>query len=300
MKIVYIAGYGRSGSTILDLLLSNTDEAFGVGELTNLHKSGWINNEFCSCGNRANDCDFWSKIKMNYECNSKMSIEEYHLQKTKYEKITTGIFNLMFDYLFQTKKYSAFKVSTKILYQLIADVSNKSVLIESSKSPLRLLSLKLMGFNIKTLFLFRNGFSVLNSVRKPLKKDLENGIQQDLDPQSTLKTALSWKINNYMVLLFCIGDNMKLKYESLIKNPSKIITSIGEYCQIDVKNVLNLISSKESFKKGHAIAGNRLRMSSEIKLIDKPSSSRAYLNFYDYILFYIVNWDLMIYFNSRS
>ena len=61
--IIYIAGYGRSGSTALDLALSAVcEEAIGCGEvgmLPKLYKSPRLG---CSCGAQYPNCSVWSPI----------------------------------------------------------------------------------------------------------------------------------------------------------------------------------------------------------------------------------------------
>lgn len=41
-KIIYIAGTGKSRSTLLDIILRKTDNVFSVGELNHLFKSSNI------------------------------------------------------------------------------------------------------------------------------------------------------------------------------------------------------------------------------------------------------------------
>lgn len=47
--IVYIAGTGRSGSTLLDMLLSSHPLAFGAGELSAVFVE-WAEGGLCTCG----------------------------------------------------------------------------------------------------------------------------------------------------------------------------------------------------------------------------------------------------------
>jgi hypothetical protein len=47
-QVFYIASAGRSGSTLLDIILGNSKEVFSCGELTNLFSSCHLNNEYCS------------------------------------------------------------------------------------------------------------------------------------------------------------------------------------------------------------------------------------------------------------
>src|SRR5206468_10691536 len=74
--IIYIMSDNRSGSTLLENILSKSDECFSVGELAmlkgHLLKTGpganW--NWNCSCGQAFNECPFWlAIIKKTYEVN---------------------------------------------------------------------------------------------------------------------------------------------------------------------------------------------------------------------------------------
>ena len=50
LKVLYIAGEGRSGSTILGNILSQIDGFFSVGEMHHIWDRGFIENWRCSCG----------------------------------------------------------------------------------------------------------------------------------------------------------------------------------------------------------------------------------------------------------
>lgn len=56
-KVLYIAGWGRSGSTLLDQILGGIDGWFSCGEL----KALW-HPVACGCGAEVDDCEFWSRI----------------------------------------------------------------------------------------------------------------------------------------------------------------------------------------------------------------------------------------------
>ena len=64
-RIVYIAGLGHSGSTILDLALGVHTDAVGLGEVYTLLRKKQRQNHMgslCSCGETATKCPFWSKL----------------------------------------------------------------------------------------------------------------------------------------------------------------------------------------------------------------------------------------------
>ena len=64
MKVVFVAGLHRSGSTILGMLLQNLEGYFGLGEVY-----GYINDPskktYCECGNWSDECNFWDSLNLS-------------------------------------------------------------------------------------------------------------------------------------------------------------------------------------------------------------------------------------------
>ena len=65
IKVIYIMGYGRSGSTFMDILLGNHKDFISVGALSNFFD--WeINDGICACHQSFNNCQFWKKVKEGF------------------------------------------------------------------------------------------------------------------------------------------------------------------------------------------------------------------------------------------
>lgn len=62
VKVLYIGGTGRSGSTILDNILGQVDGVFSVGELRYLWERGMIDNRLCGCGRPFRECPLWASV----------------------------------------------------------------------------------------------------------------------------------------------------------------------------------------------------------------------------------------------
>ncbi len=61
IKLVYIGGYGHSGSTLLEYLLTASPHVLACGEVTSvLREHGWKNR--CTCGERIKQCPVWGPI----------------------------------------------------------------------------------------------------------------------------------------------------------------------------------------------------------------------------------------------
>ena len=61
-RVIYVAGYGRSGSTVVDIALGMHPEIFGAGEISAMCRHAWRENEFCACGERLSDCPVWGPV----------------------------------------------------------------------------------------------------------------------------------------------------------------------------------------------------------------------------------------------
>lgn len=61
LRVIYLGGYGRSGSTLLDQLLAHALMALGAGELCQLFAWAELSRE-CSCGRPVLECTYWGPV----------------------------------------------------------------------------------------------------------------------------------------------------------------------------------------------------------------------------------------------
>ncbi len=62
VKVLYVAGLGRSGSTILANTLGQVEGFFSGGELNFIWKHALIENRLCGCGRPSRECPFWGPV----------------------------------------------------------------------------------------------------------------------------------------------------------------------------------------------------------------------------------------------
>jgi sulfotransferase family protein len=255
-KLIYIAGYGRSGSTILNILLLQPDGVVGMGELINVFQSGWTVNRNCSCGEKTLECPFWGKVKDAWEINSNYSIQKYASIQKKYRRIFAMPY-LFWLRLFPDKRYKKFKEDTELLYDVIFKVSGCNTIIDSSKDASWLYLMKNTNLNPSIIHLVRDGRSVLKSIRRLWRKGVK--------PKSTFSIALSWVGNNIMVeILKRNTKNIFIKYEDLISAPEKVLDKIDNNFNIGLSDVKTAISNGAPLTKKHLIAGNPIRLEKDL------------------------------------
>ncbi len=62
IKVLYIAGWGRSGSTFLHNIIGEIEGFFSIGEIKNIWNLSMLNNRSCGCGLEFGKCGLWGDI----------------------------------------------------------------------------------------------------------------------------------------------------------------------------------------------------------------------------------------------
>src|SRR5438874_767855 len=63
LRILFIVGMGRSGTTLLELLLGRLEGWVAGGELRRYWHGASIPGWVCGCGRLLADCDFWRQVR---------------------------------------------------------------------------------------------------------------------------------------------------------------------------------------------------------------------------------------------
>jgi hypothetical protein len=169
----------RSGSTLLENILSKSPETVSVGELAMLKghilKEGpgdkW--NWTCSCNRAVEECEFWSPILRN-TYNSNPNDFDTNIKWAFKSGKTLGI--ALFPTLFRTllRKISTTRKNKKIVrsickvYRQIFGLSGKRIIIDSSKDPVQALAVYYNEENIdvKVIWLKRDLRAIATSKNK--------------------------------------------------------------------------------------------------------------------------------------
>src|SRR6266487_3281346 len=150
-EIIYIMSDNRSGSTLLENILSKSDECFSVGELAmlkgHLSKNGpgekWDWN--CSCGNPLNECVFWSPIiKKTYHVNPENFFTgidwNFKSKKLALNALFPFLFKKRFLRLINSDNNKKVINTLNDLYKFVHEQSGKKFIIDSSKNPIQALA----------------------------------------------------------------------------------------------------------------------------------------------------------------
>jgi hypothetical protein len=216
VTVVYITGSGRSGSTVLGLMLAHKFDAAFVGQTRDLH-AAWANNTQCSCGEPIRQCLFWNRVlKTNHQNSVTDQLREIQENRkffrSEYRRIQLDNIFLDKDFLKSQKEY-LFKM--KDFYNTCASCSQKNIIIDSSKSPEGALALLLApDIDAKILNIVRNPIDVVRSFKKRNGKAIpeSNYIKQWESRQTEIEKIR--KIFNHKVYT--------ISYDQMCENPDNI------------------------------------------------------------------------------
>lgn len=246
MKLVYLMGAGRSGTTILSLLLGNNRNAKALGELHQLPDYFSLEKD-CSCGKILSSCPFWSEYypKLHQQFDSDI----YRQQARELES-----HRYVAKYFFSPKraeKFSEYVQANKCMFNKLSE-GRGPVLIDSAKYIGRALALNtVLKDEIHFIYLVRDPRGVANSFSKNVQTQ-----------RGWLSSTIYYVIVNCVALIttktLLRGKVQKIRYEDLLSNPASTLNTLSENLGVDVRDVNQLLISGSSMQTGHVIGGNRL------------------------------------------
>ena len=151
IPVIYIAGSGHSGTTLLDMMLDAHSAIVGVGEIMNFGRRSngrfTLNHEGskCSCTEEFHECRFWEAVGDQLDGRSDVA-------QLQFDSVDPEVFG----------------ESNDALFRAILDTSGASIVCDSSKSTSRLRAmLASERFDVHIVHLIRDGRAVgYSHVRK--------------------------------------------------------------------------------------------------------------------------------------
>lgn len=264
--LIYILGWGRSGSSILANVLGSLDGAASFGEVRYIWDRGVLENTICGCGREFHSCAFWPDVSFGGTRFADMDeAEAGRLVKS----IGSGGRPGQVPALHSASKRRAYferhaddlKAMTQ-MYERIFEQSGKRVIIDSSKSPFYALNLlnDQSSFDVMFLHLTRDPRAVLHSWRKTKKRE-EGGQATYFPKYSSLRSLLQWRFVNASCERFeelAPEAYKRLKYEDFVSDWRASLVATAP----DVFDAGDAVEEDPKVVPQHSISGNPSRFDS--------------------------------------
>jgi hypothetical protein len=226
IKVVFIVGFTRSGSTLLEHLLSISPGTAAVGEMAYLWDPEIRNTSYCGCGKKLDCCSFWRKI-----------LAAQHFEEDRSPEVLQ--FWRFFEDLISNRgkasdpQYHRFLNQIESTYAAISNQTRGSVIIDSSKRPIfALAAARLPNVRLTTIHLVRDSRGcVFSWINRKARREL--GEKAFMPRLPARRAAKRWIANNLQanILRMRRGQHIFLRYEDLVAQPAvevnKILRQIG-------------------------------------------------------------------------
>jgi hypothetical protein len=264
IKLIYIAGSGRSGSTLLEKILGQNQGITALGEVCNI----WFANPpqgQCGCGKALVDCEFWGHIFSlafpNISATYVKHMQELGVESDRLRYIPAILFSLGTD-----KKAEEYMAGMKKLYSAAYSTRPGSILLDSSKkiSWLYLLS-QHPEFEIYVIHLVRDARGVVYSWSKTAEQlSRQHGRDVALPVIHPYKAGISWFWEQYLAarMRSQFHGYLNLRYEDLIMAPNTTLLKVYKFIGLESHTIPAIHGNQISLPTPiHSISGNPIRLS---------------------------------------
>lgn len=263
VKVLYIAGETRSGSTLLDCLLGETGSCFSTGELFLIWRQGFMQDLLCGCGKRIRSCEFWDAV-IREAFGGWNGVNPAEAEAAWLTVARLRHFPLMFfqpRWLRTEQEQSVAKLATYWggLYRAIQKVSGCRVVVDSSKSPMGAFFLnQIPSVELFVLHLVRDSRAVVySSQRKKIRPEVTDK-EVYLLRHSSVKTSVFWAFNNWTAgrLRSKNPRYLRLQYEQLVERPRQALEQIGDFVGESLNLEMFTGDHTVMVNQNHTVAGN--------------------------------------------
>ena len=279
VKVLYVAGWGRSGSTLLGRVLGQIEQFFLVGELRYMWDRGLIENRFCSCGAPFDQCPVWQQVVSRTFVNEGISAEtmvglrEQGL-RTRHILLTPARKSLQA----KIANMGEYPGSVEKLYNAVREVSQSRVIVDTSKFPSYGYVLRnIPSVELYILHLVRDPRAAAYSweSRRKLKLDYGAGSDKFMTSHNFAESSLAWSEWNLAIENLRRQEPeryMLLRYEDFVENPRNSVDSILRFLDEEGAKSPFISERQVRLEVPHTFSGNPDRFSGGTVTI-KPDAS---------------------------
>jgi len=270
VHVLYIAGAGRSGSTLLSNVLGQLPGAVSVGELYYLWERGLEDNSLCGCGTPVRQCAFWGRVLERARQAADVDDIGSALRAGVAGARTRHLLNM----LTQTGRHDFVARSQPFLhvlqhlYAAIRDETGCDYIIDASKFPTYgYLLTAVPTLSVSVIHLIRDaravGFSWQRQKYNPDSDALFGRI-------SSLRSALIWDAWNLGAELLGrtlpAGRYYRLHYETFIQRPDETLADIIALGGLEARPTDVIDDGMVTMRQAHTIGGNPVRFQRSMRL----------------------------------
>jgi hypothetical protein len=287
VRVLFVGGLGRSGTTLLERVLGELPGVRPLGEVVHLWDRDLRDDERCACGVRFSGCEFWQSVGKeafggwhNVDVDRMLELRAA-VERTRYiPGLAFGAFGggrraMVREYV---DAYAR-------VYRAAATVSGAEVLVDSSKHASLAYCLRWADdVDLRVAHVVRDSRGVAYSWTKRVTRPEADGAAE-MTRYTPGRSALLWNAHNaaFGALRRCGVPVHRIRYEELLANPRGAVWRLADFAGLAQDRVdLSFLGNDEGGAYAdlgacHSCAGNPMRFTTGRIALRRDDAWRAAL-----------------------
>jgi len=299
IKVLYVAGLGRSGSTLLGNILGEIEGFFHGGELNFIWEHNLIENRLCGCGAPFDECEVWHPIVQRaFGGMSEVdACETGRLQSLGTRTRHVPLMLFPWGQRMLASRLGKYMGRLEKLYRAMQETTSSRVLVDSSKMPGYGYVLGMTpGIDLYVVHLIRDPRAAAYSwLRKKPQPDTDK--LDYMRGLNAVKSSLlwdAWNVSSEVLWRGSLGRYMRLSYEYFIEEPQRVVEDILSLLHEDAYRLPFVGQHNAELGSSHTVSGNPNRFQTgHVRL--RPDDEWAYrMRLRDKMLVTLLTFPLLI------
>lgn len=263
MVVAFVAGTGRSGSTLISNAMGQLPGCLSVGEVRYTWGRGAAANHLCGCGLPFAECPFWSDVMRDVAVDhpriDAQGIADRLDARLRARLLPSMLLRRMRGRM-EIPQHADDSAITALYHALASRPGSERAIVDSSKLPTyaRLLD-GLPGVRLVVIHVVRDPRATAFSWRRA--KATRDGADSATMPRvSIARSSVTWVIWNVLVRAWWPStDRLTVRYEDFVDAPQRELARISDALGTSVPDGLVLDSALQ-MSPTHSVAGNPDRL----------------------------------------
>jgi Sulfotransferase family len=278
VRVLYIGGSGRSGSTLLDRVLGQIPGFVSTGELNVLPQAALGENRLCGCGLPFDACPFWAGVGQT-AFRGWSAVQSADLQTAMAFSDVEALRLLLGG---RPRSRPRADQALSRLYHGISEQAGGATVVDSSKAPrYAALLATIPGLDLRVIHLVRDSRGVAYSWGKVVKRPDVPGRDVEMLRMGAAAVGARWLMHNAMMeMLSRRVPVARLSYERFLAKPRDELRHVLSRLTPDLPpTALDFLhGSTVHLEPDHTVMGNPMRLQTgdvPLRLDDAWTSAMA-------------------------
>lgn len=265
LRILYVEGFARSGSTILDNVVGQVDGFFSVGELRFVWDRNLRDDRVCGCGRPFSGCPVWTRILRRAYGDAPPDPARVLSWREAAMPLRATPLTLLPGAAERLRtRYRPYLETLRRLYTAVAEETGARVVVDSSKYPSYGYLLGLVpGLDVSVVHLVRDPRAVAYSWTRRKMEVRAHGQIRPMGESAPLRTARDWML--WMALCDVYGKAsqrapLRLRYEDFVGDPVTALAAILQHVGESGRPLPFLSGHRVTLAGNHTVGGNPGRL----------------------------------------